>query len=35
MPAMSTRVRYSKSKREGNSANTAMKALIKQNATIP
>ena len=35
MLAMSTGVRYSKSKKEKNFTNTAVEALIKQNATIP
>jgi len=34
MPAMSTGVRYSKLKKAKNSANIAVKALIRQNTTI-
>jgi len=33
-PVMSTGVRYSKSKKEKNSANIAVEVLIRQNATI-
>jgi len=34
MPAMSTEVRYSKSKKEKNFANIAVEVLIRQNVTI-
>ena len=35
MPARSAAVRYSKSKKEENSVNIAVKVLIRQNAIIP
>ena len=34
-PTISTGVRYSKSKQEKNSTNIAVKALTRQNGTIP